>query len=74
LNVTRRWIALLCLAVLLIIAAAPGSSYGLWLALPVAFFVLWAIAFAGSVLQSEEPEAPIAMALAVLGSRAPPVQ
>ena len=71
---TRRWIALLCLAVLLITAAALGASYGLWLSLPVAFFVLWAIALAGSVLQSEEPAAPIAMALAVLGSRAPPVQ
>jgi hypothetical protein len=74
LNVTRRWIALLCLAVLLITAAAPGASYVLWLALPVAFFALWAIALAGSFLQSEEPAAPVAMALAVLGSRSPPVR
>jgi hypothetical protein len=74
-DVTRRWIALVCLAVVLLAAMTPAASYGLWLALPVAFFVLWTIAFAGPVLlRAEEPAAPIAVTLAVSGSRAPPLR
>lgn len=72
--VTRRFIALFCLAVLLLAVATPGAAYGLWLALPVAFFVLWAIALADvNLLHGEHPAAPVALPLAVRGSRAPPL-
>ena len=64
------WIALVCLAVLLLIAVTPGIC----LALPFILSVLWTIKLSEGVLpESKETAAPLAAALSVRASRAPPL-
>ena len=71
----RKWIALLCIAVVLLAAIAQSSAGGQWIGILATLCFLFAIVVLAPIRAGAEPEQlPSSPFLSILLGRAPPLR